>query len=68
MSFEQMRWIYGVIRERTTPEFYAKYSDSIYKTIQREYLWLDLSVDEQVINKIIEEYKIFIEGNEYARI
>ena len=68
MSFEQMRWIYGVIRERTTPEFYTKYSDSIYKTIQREYLWLDLYVDEETIEKVIEEYQVFIEGNEYARI
>lgn len=68
MSFEQMRWIYGVIRERTSPEFYAKYSDSIYKTIQREYLWLDLYVDEETIEKTIEEYQVFIEENEYARI
>ena len=59
MSFKERGRIFHEIRKHCSETFYYKHSEQIYQVIEKEYLWLDLRVDEKTIAKVVQDFKDF---------
>lgn len=59
MSFEEKQWIFHEIRKHCSETFYYNHSEQIYQVIKKEYLWLDLRVNEETVAKVVQNFKDF---------
>ena len=59
MSFMRKYSIYQTVHSLCSDNFYYKYSDEIYKVLEREYLWVFDEVTDEDIKHVVQEFKDF---------
>ena len=59
MSFMLKHSVYQKVRSLCSEQFYYKYSDAIYKVLEREYLWVFDEITDKDIEHVVQEFKDF---------
>ena len=59
MPFMLSHTVYQKVRSLCSEKFYYKHSDAIYKTLEREYLWLFGKITDKDIKHVVQEFKDF---------
>ena len=59
MSLMLSNSVYQKVRSLCSEKFYYKYSDVIYKTLEKEYLWLFGKLTDKDIEHVVQEFKDF---------
>ena len=59
MSLMLSNSVYQKVRSLCSEKFYYKYSDAIYKILEKEYLWLFGKLTDKDIEHVVQEFKDF---------
>ena len=51
--------VYLKVRGMCSEQFYYKHSNEIYKTLEREYLWMFGKITDKDIKRVVQEFKDF---------